>query len=317
MPHRVAAAEFARLSSLYRYGVLDTGPEQAIDAAVGSLAGRLAVPVAQLVFADANRFWSKSGIGPTEPTFPRGGGLIEQVVTGGPAFLAATDGSVAMPPNVLPLRSFAGLRLVGAEDEALGILYVADTRPRDFTEEAAEPLAAAVLEILAVLDSGRRTRDDAGTGALKHDPFVEQARRLVEVSRKGRQWISLVTLDLAPLRAALEAKGPGLGSLVLRHMADLGRTQVRRRDSFGRLDEDLFAVLLTDTGEAGARILAQRLGRHLERGWIDAGLATEGLALGIASMRPSAASDTVEALVRRAAAVRGTPVAVRPASRVA
>lgn len=317
MPYRVTGAEFARLSSLYRYGVLDTAAEPAIDAAVRTLAARLDAPVAQLVLADAQRFWVKSKVGAGEPAVPRGRGLVEEVLTQGPAYQTALDRGEAMPPGQQNMESFAGLRIVGSDDEALGVLYVADKYPRDFASEAAGPLADAAAEILAILESARRSRHDGGTGALEQAAFLDQARRLVEVSRAGRQRISLVTFDLAPLRAGLERKGLGLGRLVVRHMADLGRTQVRRRDTFGGLGADLFAILLTDTGEAGARTLAQRLARHLDQGWADAGLAPEGPDLGIASMKPSSDDHTADALVTRAGMTRWTPVEIRPVARVA
>ena len=317
MPHRVSGAEFARLISLYRYGVLGAARDPAIDEIVRALASRLDAPVAQLVFADARQFWVMSAVGPGERMFLRDRGLLDDLVTGGPAFLASVDPCEAMPPMPLPLRSFAGLRLVGADDETLGVLYVADTRVRDFGPEAAEMLADAASAIRTVLDSGRRAREDDGTGAIKHDAFLDQAARLIEVSRIGRQWVSLVTLDLGPFCMALDAKAPGLSSLAMRHMADLGRTQVRKRDSFGQLDDMAFAILLTDTAEAGANVLAQRLSRYLERGWTDAGLDMSGLHLGIASMKPSAAADTVDVLVARSRANRADPAVVEPATRVA
>ena len=249
--------------------------------------------------------------------FLRDRGLLDDMVTGGPAFVAALDPIEAMPPMPLPLRSFAGLRLVGADDEVLGVLYLADTRARDFGAEAAELLADAASAIRAVFDSSRRAREDDGTGAITHDAFMDQAARLIEVSRAGRQWVSLVTLDLGPFCMALDAKAAGLSSLAMRHMAELGRTQVRKRDSFGRLDDMLFAILLTDTGEAGAQVLAQRLNRHLEQGWGDSGLDTSGLHLGIASMKASTAADKVEALVARSRANPALIAKIQPATRVA
>lgn len=313
MTHRISGPEFARLSNLYRHGVLDTAAEPAIDQALQALASGLDAPVAQLVFADAQRFWAKSTVGGVDPLQLRGRGLLEGLVTQGPAFLAIGDLGPGDLPATPEARSFAGLRISSLEDEALGLLYVADTRPRDFATQAAEPLAAAAAAIRVILDSARRGREDEATGALRRDAFLEQADRLVAVSRMGRQSISLVTLDLAPFRFALESKAAGLGSLALRHMAELGRTQVRHRDSFGRLGEDLFAVLLTDTAEAGARVLAQRLSRHLGRGWTDAGLAPAGLGLGIACLKPTGSGEAVEAFIARAAASHFEPSAVATA----
>ena len=69
MPHRVSGAEFARLTSLYRYGVLGRACDPAIDETVRALASRFDVPVAQLVLADAQQFWVMSAVGPGERMF--------------------------------------------------------------------------------------------------------------------------------------------------------------------------------------------------------------------------------------------------------
>ncbi len=317
MPQRVAGAEFARLSSLYRFGVLDTAPDPVFDRILRDLAARLDVPVARLVFADAQRFWTKSSVGPGESVFLRERGFVEGLITGGSALVAAQDPGIEMPPGCPLMLSVAGQKVVSMEDDALGALYVGDTRSRDLAAEAIEPFAAALAEIRGLLDSGRRAREDEATGALKHVAFLDQVQRLIDVSRKGRHWISLVVLDVAPFRAALEAKAVGLGSFVVHHMAELRRAQVRRRDSFGRLSENTFAVLLTDTGEVGARVLAQRLCRHLERGWTAAGLVMNGPEFGLASIKPSGAGDTAHALLERASATRWTSADQQPTVRVA
>ncbi|MDX7950063.1 diguanylate cyclase [Lichenihabitans sp. Uapishka_5] len=317
MQTRIVSSEFTRLSRLYRCGVLDTPSDPAFDGVLADLAQACEAPIAQLVFADARRFWAKAGVGAIDPESPRERGLLERMVTGGPAFMhddgqSPPEDQDSALPGVPPVRSFAGLRIVSPEDEVLGVLYVADRVPRSFAA-AAERLAAAALAIEALLTQGRRARQDGSTGALDHDAFLDQSRRLMAVSRPGRQWVSLVTLDLAPLRAALEERSRGLGSLALRQMADLGRTQVRQRDCFGRTGADSFAILLTDTAEAGARVLSDRLARRLEQGWGQAGLGLSGLTLGLASAKPTGIPGELDILLSRAAADARVVSAAPPA----
>lgn len=311
MPYRISSAEYTRLSTLYSYGVLDTAPEPAHDAILRDLAASLRVPVAQLVFADARRFWAKGTVGPAKPESLRGETLADILISDRTTLVvpdASAPGRVPgdLPPTDVPMRSYAGIRIASPEGEAIGVLHVADLRVRDFTPGETAAIEAAAHAAAVLLESRRRACRDDQTGALQPENFTDTLRRMVAAARSGRQRISLVRLDIAAFRLSLEAMGTGLGRIALRRMADLGAHQVRRRDCFGRVGLDDFAVLLTDTGETGARVLADRLSRHLHQGWSEALPHTGAITVEVASVKPESGDDAeavlLATLTRRAAA---------------
>lgn len=311
MPHRISAAEYTRLATLYGYGALDTAPDPAIDRIVGDLATVLRVPVAQFVLADLQRFWAKSSLGPVSGESLRGGTLADFVVAEQPTLLVAdteapdrTPGD--LPLSDVPLRSYAAFRITSPEDDALGVLQVADTHPRVFSASEAAAIEAAAHQISVLIESQRRARHDPETGALHRAAFAENIARMVAAARRGRQRVSLVRLDLTAFRASLEAMGVGLGRIALHRMADIGLRQVRRRDCFGRLADDVFAVLLTDTGEAGAQVLAERLRLHLAQGWSGSVPHSEPVAFTIVTAKPTV-GDGSEAMLLAAVAGQDEP----------
>jgi diguanylate cyclase (GGDEF)-like protein len=311
VPQRISSVEYTRLAALYRYGILDTPPDLAFDTILRDLAACLHVPVAQLAFADVQRFWAKSSVGPAAVENLRGGTLADVVILDKPTLLVADTEASDRPPGdlptcELPLRSFAAIRLSSAGEDAIGLLYVADIQPRQFTAAEAAAIEAAAHRILTLLESRHRMQHDGETGALTAPAFQDSIRRMVGASRVGRQRISLVRLDLAAFRASLEQMGMGLGRIALRRMADIGLHQVRQRDCFGRTGLDTFAVLLTDTGEAGAQILADRLSKLLVQGWSGDVPNTGSINMEIATVKPQSGDDA-ETILLTAAAGRATP----------
>ncbi|MCW6510556.1 GGDEF domain-containing protein [Lichenifustis flavocetrariae] len=297
MPNPVSGPEFARLSALFKYGILDSEAEPIFHVIVSDLARKLDAPMAQLVFADAHRIWAKAGIGSLPTEIPRLGNLADLVISER-AVISVSD--VLEDPlcsglliGDCDLRAYLATRITSLEDDAIGAVFVADTRPRVFSEAEIEAVNHAAADITALLASRRAARIDRETGALEGSAFVDQVRRMIEVAQSGGQPLSLVLIDIAGFRARLESLQAGLGAMVLRRLADLGRDQVRRRDTFGRLSENVFGLLLTDTEGAGAQVLAGRLTKHMEQGW-SALLAVPPLQtvkVDISTMRAGAAPD--------------------------
>ncbi|WP_336487936.1 putative bifunctional diguanylate cyclase/phosphodiesterase [Methylobacterium nigriterrae] len=146
--------EAARLASLARCVILGTPPEAAFDRLAELAADMLGTPCAAISFIDGERQWLKASVGFGDLTdFPRADGLCDHVIaTGGVLTLrdASADPrfrsrqAVAGP---LALRFYAGAPLVTRSGYRLGVLCVADTRPRP----ALRPAARARLQRLAAL----------------------------------------------------------------------------------------------------------------------------------------------------------------------
>jgi diguanylate cyclase (GGDEF)-like protein len=170
------------------------------------------------------------------------------------------------------------------------------------------PCACALaLAGLAVVQHGRmRTlrqqlanavRCDPLTGLLNRRSFDELLELEFERSRRSGRPLSVLLGDLDELAAVNEEHGDAAGDAALELVAhDFGRW-TRRTDRAARIGGDEFAVLLPDTDERGAAILAERLRRAIHRRFGDAPVPLT-ICFGVAS-HPSHASDG--ATVMRAA----------------
>ena len=82
-------------------------------------------------------------------------------------------------------------------------------------------------------------------------------------ARYGSQ-VSLVMFDIDHFKHINDTYGHQVGDKVLRAVADRVRSLVRNVDIPGRYGGEEFAVLLPDTGKAGAAIFAERLRKAVE-----------------------------------------------------
>ncbi|WP_447747528.1 GGDEF domain-containing protein [Pseudomonas nicosulfuronedens] len=106
-----------------------------------------------------------------------------------------------------------------------------------------------------------------------HDPLTglfnrRQFDQLVgmELSRSTRQPapISLLMVDLDHFKFINDRYGHPLGDEVIRHTASLLRNHTRTGDSVARLGGEEFLLLLPDTSQPQARVIAEKVRRLLE-----------------------------------------------------
>ncbi|MFV3368107.1 GGDEF domain-containing protein [Pseudomonas sp. NY15435] len=106
-----------------------------------------------------------------------------------------------------------------------------------------------------------------------HDPLTglfnrRQFDQLVgmELSRAARQPapISLLMVDLDHFKFINDRYGHPLGDEVIRHTANLLRNYTRTGDSVARLGGEEFLLLLPDTSQPQARVIAEKVRRLLE-----------------------------------------------------
>ena len=285
------AFEFGRLSALYRYGILDTVPAPDFARIVRDLGAALDVPLVQIVMVDDQRLWTLAAIGELKGEIRKQGSLaalaIEQPdlividnAENNPAFsgMMASFGETAM-------RAFMAAPLRTRDNHPIGIICVADRRARVFSAAHRERIRQAALLTMAAFESRLRDRVDAGTGALRRSAFEEMVIRVGMLATRRQDDLAVLAIDIDPFRLIAETLKADLGRLLLERVSRLGRADIRSFDSFGRLSENLFGVLLPSTSSDGARALSRRLIAGLSEGWAPGvqGLATIGT--GVASLR--------------------------------
>ncbi|MDZ4163137.1 MAG: GGDEF domain-containing protein [Burkholderiales bacterium] len=105
----------------------------------------------------------------------------------------------------------------------------------------------------------RLANTDALTGATSRRQYLKLlAQELARSNRHGMQ-LCVLSLDLDHFKRVNDTYGHAAGDAVLRHFAQVVRTQLRQSDVLGRLGGEEFSVLLSQTTPQGGLQMAQRL----------------------------------------------------------
>ena len=139
------------------------------------------------------------------------------------------------------------------------------------------------------------------TGAHNRRHFEELSARELARSRRVREPLAALVLDLDHFKRINDGHGHAAGDLALQAFAAFCRGELREVDVFGRTGGEEFAALLPGTDRAGAAIVAERLCRGLAGvrvalpGGGELGL---GVSIGVATL--ATGDESVDPLLSRA-----------------
>ena len=140
-------------------------------------------------------------------------------------------------------------------------------------------------------------RTDTLTGLLNRRAFEELLDMELERARRADRPLSVIVGDIDSFSAVNERHGHAAGDDALQLVAADCLKWKRRIDQAARIGGEEFALLLPETDERGAFIVAERLRRATHRTFADAGLPVT-ISFGVASS-PAHGTDPV-ALLRAA-----------------
>ncbi len=142
-------------------------------------------------------------------------------------------------------------------------------------------------------------RTDPLTGLGNRRWFLEIGRHAAAVAQRSGEPLSVVMGDVDRFKQINDRYGHACGDAVLRSVASLLEGSTRQQDPVARWGGDEFVLLLPGTDEAGARRLAESLGRRLAEERVDGdGVPIAvSLSMGVAEHRPE---DRLEATIQRA-----------------
>jgi diguanylate cyclase (GGDEF)-like protein len=106
-----------------------------------------------------------------------------------------------------------------------------------------------------------------------------------------------IVFDIDHFKSVNDTYGHQVGDGVIRRVAEIARAQVRRGDVVGRIGGEEFVWLIAGTTESAARLLAERLRKAVEDGFVRSHLPSITISMGLASFGPG---DTCETLLGRA-----------------
>lgn len=155
---------------------------------------------------------------------------------------------------VVPMRTrddlLASLRAAGADD------FLGADAPKIEVQariEGATILYRARAEIVKLRDQlGRQIRVDDLTGVMSRRFFFQQAHRECSRARRYGHKLSCVMIEVDHFRSLVATFGDAAGESVLRAAATIIGQWTRDSDLVARFTEAKFAVLLPETGIAGA-----------------------------------------------------------------
>ena len=248
------ANEQARLNILHSLNIADSAPQERFDR-ITRLARRLFdVPIALVSLLDAEQHQVKSAA-ELEP---------DENAAQGMSFSAHTllqDDALIVPDTALDerfrdnamvtdvpfIRFYAGCPLILNDGSKLGTLCLFDRRPRVFDEQdltMLRDLGRTTAQEIAAL---RRGTVDELTGLSNRRGFEVLAQHALNLSRRLERPACMFCFDLDDFKRINIHYGRAEGDRALMAFARLLLEQFRDSDVVGRLGEDDFAVLLTNT----------------------------------------------------------------------
>lgn len=118
---------------------------------------------------------------------------------------------------------------------------------------------------------------DGLTGVLNRRAFTAKSEELIAVALRHDRPLSLLVIDVDHFKKVNDVHGHPAGDAVLRALARMLGAALRTGDVLGRLGGEEFAIVLSETDEAGARDAGERLLQVVRAARID----HEGTALHI------------------------------------
>jgi PAS domain S-box-containing protein len=154
--------EASRLAALRRYAILDTPPDEAFDRVARLAASLFQAPIALVSFLDADRAWFKAHIGVDLTEIPRDISLCSHTVLSDEinlvpnALEAPVFASNPLVVGELGVRFYAGAPLITRDGYRIGVLCVADRKPRsEFGSEDQSRLATLARLVMNELELKR------------------------------------------------------------------------------------------------------------------------------------------------------------------
>jgi diguanylate cyclase (GGDEF)-like protein len=106
---------------------------------------------------------------------------------------------------------------------------------------------------------GTSARTDALTGLDNRRAFFEHLEQVTALARRHDHPVTIAYLDLDNFKSVNDILGHRRGDDLLRSVAQVLRAALRRSDRAARVGGDEFVVCLPETGEAGARVVLDRV----------------------------------------------------------
>ncbi len=155
------------------------------------------------------------------------------------------------------------VRMRSAEGEPIHVMLAARSLRYDGRDAVLSSLVEITERKRRELQLARLVQTDALTGLYSRSGFFERAQTLLAKADGGP--CSVLLMDADHFKRVNDTYGHAVGDAVLQQVANRMSTVLREGDVLGRIGGEEFAVLLPNTGQRAARLLAERIRQIVDR----------------------------------------------------
>ncbi|WP_084396737.1 GGDEF domain-containing protein [Henriciella aquimarina] len=157
------------------------------------------------------------------------------------------------------VKFYAGVPILSVDDEIIGTLSALDSEERTLSPGQLQALEGVARVVTDFYELRRLAVSDGLTGLLTRRAFEEEAERLAQLCTRHRHPLNMICLDVDHFKSINDTYGHAAGDKVLRAVSETCRSHLRQSDVFGRMGGEEFAILLPQTDEDGAILVAEKL----------------------------------------------------------
>lgn len=257
--------ESERLDALYRYNVLDTGPEEAFDRITRLAKNALQMPMVIVSFVAEDRQWFKAKQGLEAKETCRDisfchhtiGGVRPLIVTD-----ALADPRFAENPLVLGdphIRFYVGVPLRTRDGYNIGSLCSMDIKVRHLSDAQLEIMEDLAKLVVDELELRLLASTDSLTGAMNRRSFDDQTNREIERANRYGNSLSCALIDIDHFKWINDSYGHSIGDAVIQRVVSIFRSELRTSEYIGRIGGEEFAVIFPETPLREAVQVAERI----------------------------------------------------------
>ncbi|MEK6577294.1 MAG: diguanylate cyclase [Nitrospirota bacterium] len=158
-----------------------------------------------------------------------------------------------------------------SEGKIMGILYVDDFKPRNFTPRETSILsllskiAALVIEKTRLFEKARLMAiTDELTGLYNHRHFLQQLTLEIDRTKRYERPLSFLMVDIDHFKHYNDTNGHLVGNELLREFGHILHDYCRSADIVARYGGEEFAIIMPETDQKKGKRMAERLRKIVE-----------------------------------------------------
>ncbi|MEM5516752.1 GGDEF domain-containing protein [Henriciella sp. AS95] len=157
------------------------------------------------------------------------------------------------------VQFYAGVPILSVNKEIVGTLSALDSRNLTLAPGQVQALDDISRVITDFYELRQLAANDGLTGLLTRRAFEDEGNRVAQLSARHRHTLHIVSFDVDHFKSINDTYGHAAGDKVLKAISKASMSQLRQSDVFGRLGGEEFGVLLPETDEKGAILVAEKL----------------------------------------------------------